>query len=227
MDCDAAPGNDKVAGMARLTLTFDNGPTPGVTEQVLAALAARGLPATFFVVGDRLKQPGARELAAQAKAAGHWIGNHTMSHSTPLGRRAEPDHPQAEIAAVDALLGELAEPQRLFRPNAGGGVLGPHVLSRAAVDHLTAHRHTVVLWNCVPRDWEDPAGWAARALAEIERRDWTLLVLHDLPTGAMDRLPGFLDEARRRGVEIVQDFPADCVPIRRGEIAGALHGLMS
>ena len=44
--------------MPRLTLTFDNGPTPGVTEQVLATLAERGLRATFFVVGEKLKQPG-------------------------------------------------------------------------------------------------------------------------------------------------------------------------
>ena len=213
--------------MARLTLTFDNGPTPGVTERVLATLAERALPATFFAVGDKLKVPGALALAAQAKAAGHWIGNHTMTHTTPLGRRTEPDHPQREIAAADALLGELAEPERLFRPNAGGGVLGPHVLSRAAVEHFRRHRHTVVLWNCVPRDWEEPDGWAARALADIGRQDWTLLVLHDLPTGAMDRLPGFLDEVRARGVNVVQDFPADCVPIRRGEITGALDGLVT
>ena len=212
--------------MARLTLTFDNGPTPGVTERVLETLGERALPAAFFVVGDRLKQPGGMALAARAKAEGHWIGNHTMSHSTPLGRRTEPDHAQREIAAVDELLGELAEPERLFRPNAGGGVLGPHVLSRAAVRHLTARRQTVVLWNCVPRDWEDPEGWAERALAELRRRDWTLLVLHDLPTGAMDRLPAFLDRALAEGVEVVQDFPADCVPIRRGEPTAALAALL-
>ena len=46
----------------RISLTFDNGPTPGLTERVLSVLAERGLPATFFVVGDR-------------------VGHHTMTHS--------------------------------------------------------------------------------------------------------------------------------------------------
>jgi hypothetical protein len=43
-----------------------------------------------------------------------------------------------------------------------------------------------------------------------------VLVLHDLPTGAMDHLPAFLDEAMARGTEIVAGYPDGCVPLRRG-----------
>jgi peptidoglycan-N-acetylglucosamine deacetylase len=46
----------------RLTLTFDNGPTPGVTERVLDILAHYRLPATFFVIGRRLRDPAAAAL---------------------------------------------------------------------------------------------------------------------------------------------------------------------
>ena len=72
----------------------------------------------------------------------------------------------------------------------------------------------MVLWNSVPRDWEDPDGWPARALADIERLDWTLVVLHDVPTGAMRALPRFLDALAERQVTVVSELPPACVPIR-------------
>jgi hypothetical protein len=75
---------------------------------------------------------------------------------------------------------------------------------------------TCVLWNAVPRDWEDPQGWVETALAQCLERPWTLLVLHDLPTGAMARLQSFVTAARELGLAFRQDFPPDCVPIRRG-----------
>ena len=69
----------------RVTLTFDNGPTPGVTDQVLDVLADRAAPAYFFVVGSRLRQPGGRDLVRRAVAEGHRIGHHTTTHTVLLG----------------------------------------------------------------------------------------------------------------------------------------------
>jgi len=76
---------------------------------------------------------------------------------------------------------------------------------------------TCVLWNAVPRDWEDPRGWAETALAQCLLQPWTLPVLHDLPTGAMGRLKIFIDRLRDHGAVFRQDFAPDCVPLRRGE----------
>src|SRR5947209_7218582 len=73
-----------------VTLTFDNGPAPGTTERVLDVLGERDLKATFFVVGSMLHRPGARELADRAVAEGHWVGNHSMTHATPLGHEPDP-----------------------------------------------------------------------------------------------------------------------------------------
>ena len=81
---------------------------------------------------------------------------------------------------------------------------------------------TCVLWNAVPRDWEDPRGWAETALAQCLGQDWTLLVLHDLPTGAMGRLKIFIDRMRDHGAVFRQDFPKECVPLLRGEPVGEL-----
>ena len=69
--------------MKRLTLSFDNGPFESGTALVLDALAARSIKASFFLVGKQLAAPGARALAERAKAEGHWIGNHTLSHDVP------------------------------------------------------------------------------------------------------------------------------------------------
>ncbi len=77
----------------------------------------------------------------------------------------------------------------------------------------------------MPRDWEDPDAWIARALADVRANDWTVIVLHDLPTGAMERLPAFLDQLDAAGAQIVQDFPDDCVPIRGGDVVGDLSRL--
>jgi peptidoglycan/xylan/chitin deacetylase (PgdA/CDA1 family) len=201
--------------MPRLTLTFDNGPHPETTDRVLRVLDERGLRATFFVVGDELARPGGRAVAERARAAGHWIGNHSMTHRVPLGLGTDSQVEQ-EIGAAQELLGDLGHPDRLFRPFGGGGELGPHLLSRAAVTYLRDHRYTLVLWNSVPRDWEDPDGWVDRALEDMAKREQTALVLHDLPTGAMEHLARFVDQALAFGTEIVQELPTGCVPIHNG-----------
>jgi peptidoglycan-N-acetylglucosamine deacetylase len=139
-----------------------------------------------------------------------------MTHRVPLGRIADAAVVRNEIVDAQALIGELAHPDRLFRPFGGGGELGPHLLNEAALAVLGEEKMTCVLWNAVPRDWEDPEGWVDTALAQCLERPWSLLVLHDLPTGAMDRLPEFIARCRTQGAEFRQDFPPDCVTIRRG-----------
>lgn len=199
-----------------VTLSFDNGPEPEVTPVVLDVLAATRIRASFFVLGHKLAMPGRRALAERALVEGHWIGNHTYSHSTPLGLSTAPDSAEAEIGRTEALIGDLAHPDRLFRPFGGGGRLGPHLLSPSVRDHLQAGGYTCVLWNAIPRDWAEPDAWVETALAQCKAQPLTLIVLHDLPTGAMAHLPRFLDEVRAAGGRFRQDFPPDCLPIRRG-----------
>ena len=206
----------------KVTLTFDNGPWPGVTENVLDVLAARDVRATFFVVGRELRK--ARPLAERAVGEGHWIGNHTMTHSVPLGDGADPVD---EIDATQTLIGDLSHPSRWFRPFGRGGVLDDRLLSPSSVELLQRNGYSCVLWNSVPRDWEDPDAWIARCLADVDANDWTVVVLHDLPTGAMDRLPRLFDALDARGAEIVQEFPDTVVPIRNGQRIGDLQGLVS
>jgi peptidoglycan/xylan/chitin deacetylase (PgdA/CDA1 family) len=207
----------------RVTLTFDNGPEPDATPLVLEALRRRGLAATFFVLGGKLADPARFALAERAHAEGHWIGNHTYTHARPLGECVgAPGHAEAEIARTQRALGPLAHPDRLFRPFGGGGRLGPHLLSPEARDHLLANRYTCVLWNAVPEDWRDADGWSERAFRQCLAVPHAVLVLHDLPGGAMRRLDRFLGRLSDAGARFAQDIPDDCIPMRRGVAAGSL-----
>jgi peptidoglycan/xylan/chitin deacetylase (PgdA/CDA1 family) len=205
-----------------LTLSFDNGPEPDVTPAVLEALARHDIRTTFFVIGEKLQRPGGHALSERCAAAGHWIGNHTWTHSIPLGERSEPDMAEQEIGRTQAAIGTLAHPQKFFRPFGGGGNLDRRLLNRDIVAFLRAGGYSCVLWNSIPRDWADPDGWVDRALAHCAQQTHTLMVLHDLPTGAMRHLPRFLACVAQAGGRFRQDFPPSCVPIRAGELVGAI-----
>jgi peptidoglycan/xylan/chitin deacetylase (PgdA/CDA1 family) len=202
--------------MTTITLTFDNGPDPDVTPHVLKTLKRAQVLATFFVLGHKLRDR--RALAEQAHDEGHWIGNHTYNHLVPLGLSAERHVAASEIARTQDLMGDLVHERHLFRPFGGGGNLDQRLLNREALDFLIDGRYTCVLWNAIPEDWAHPTTWVDRALELCFAQDETLLVLHDLPTGAMQLLERFIETARDRGAVFRQEFPSECVPLVRGEL---------
>jgi peptidoglycan/xylan/chitin deacetylase (PgdA/CDA1 family) len=83
--------------MRRISLTFDNGPQPGVTDLVLDTPAAFDVPAAFFVIGGKLDHDEAWGCARRAAREGHRVGNHTYCHREPLGL-LDPEASRAEIA---------------------------------------------------------------------------------------------------------------------------------
>ncbi|MFL9912832.1 polysaccharide deacetylase family protein [Paraburkholderia fungorum] len=205
--------------MKKITLTFDNGPTPGVTEAILAILAERGIKTTFFVLGNRISDPVGAALLDKIAAHGHWVGNHSFTHSVAFGDSTEPGYAIGEISDTQALIDAGGISGRLFRPFGNFGLLGPHLLSEEALAYLMEHRFTCIAWNSVPHDWNDPAHWVERCLADVEKQDWTVVVLHDIENAAVTRLPELLDALEEQGVEIVQSFPEEVVLIREGEPA--------
>ena len=207
-----------------LTLSFDNGPTADVTPLVLDVLERRGVQSTFFVIGERLAQN--RALAERAHAEGHWIGNHTWSHALPFGLM-EADVAKREFDQTQQAIGSLAHPHRLFRPYGQGGNLDHRLLSRPVIEHLVAQQATIVLWSALPRDWQDPDGWVERALDQVAARPWSLMVLHDLPTGAMRHLDRFLGLVAQRGGRVRQDFPPDCMPMIEGRLELPMEGYLA
>ncbi len=205
--------------MFDLTLTFDNGPEPEATPGVLDVLARRGIKTTFFVIGDKLNRPEGRKLAERAHAEGHWIGNHSWTHSVPLGQRKEADIAEFEIGRTQAAMAGLIHPHRYLpavrrrrqsRPApdvaAGGRLSGARPLYMRVVEFDPA------------RLGRSRRLGRARAFRNARSQPWTLMVLHDLPTGAMRHLDAFLDKVGEAGGRIRQDFPPDCMPIVDGAV---------
>jgi hypothetical protein len=113
-------------------------------------------------------------------------------------------------------IGDLAHPDKLFRPFGGAGRLDG-ALNSVAAEHLQRHDFTCVLWNSVPGDFRDAVGWPETALDQMSRIDWPLVVLHDIHGDAMTRLDGFIATLKDRGYVIRQELPDSTVAILRGK----------
>lgn len=204
--------------MKTVTLTFDNGPTPGITERVLAILRKHGLKATFMVIGNNLTHATGQNLLAEIAADGHWIGNHSLTHSVAFGDKLEPGYADYEISRTQELIGSHARPEKYFRPFGNDGLLGPHLLSEEALNHLKDHAYTCVLWNSIPRDWNDPQGWVQRGLDQVKEQDWSVVVLHDIEGACVDRLDEFITQLKDMKVHFEQAMPESVMPIQRGRV---------
>jgi peptidoglycan/xylan/chitin deacetylase (PgdA/CDA1 family) len=207
-----------------LTLTFDNGPM-AATPLVLDLLQQYEIKATFFVCGKQLVRPALREYAVRAHAEGHWIGNHTFSHGPSFGSLGEPASALQEIDETQRLIGDMAHPDKWFRPYANSGNLDARVLNQVALEHLQAERYSMVLWNSLPRDWET-AGWVEVALEHCDERPWSVMVLHDNFDRCLPGLERFLPAVLEKGGRFRQDFPPACVPIRNGAIITPIDHLL-
>jgi peptidoglycan/xylan/chitin deacetylase (PgdA/CDA1 family) len=198
-----------------IALTFDNGPTPGVTEGVLDVLEAHDVKATFFAVGRKLCTPEGRSLGQRIVAAGHGMGGHTFTHSQQYGSLADSvladDLARTSAAVVDAGGDGL-----LFRPYGAGGVIDDKLMTSFGAIALCDRGYTCVLWNVLPGDWRDAAGWVEPALESISEQHSPVVVLHDVHNAALARLGEFLTRAAELQRAWTQEFPDACVPIRAG-----------
>ena len=98
-----------------LALTFDDGPGPTLTPQLLSRLAASGVKASFFPLGARAE--AAPEVLDQARREGHEVGSHSMRHLNAW--RSNPLRSVRDMLDGFALLERWISPSRLFRPPHG------------------------------------------------------------------------------------------------------------
>jgi peptidoglycan/xylan/chitin deacetylase (PgdA/CDA1 family) len=125
-------------------LTYDDGPNDPYTQELLDVLARHHVRATFFLIGRFVRQRP--EIARAIHAAGHLVGNHTMTHPVLLFQ--SPKRVREELAGCNAAIEDaLGEAVRYFRPP--HGARRPDVLRAARDLGLTP-----VLWNAMGYDWK-------------------------------------------------------------------------
>lgn len=175
-----------VAGQPTVYLTFDDGPVPGVTPQVLDILDRHNAKATFFMVGDNVRR--FPELLNEVRRRGHAVGNHTMHHMQSLHNSRETF--LHDIDEADALLNS-----QLFRP--------PHGLMKPS--HIRAVRASkrLIMYDIVTRDYAcniDADGVVDNVLRHVQ--NGSIIVMHDSRKAARNMLPALprvIDALRARG----------------------------
>ena len=191
---------------------------------MLELLAQHDVPATFFAIGSKLATPSGQALGRQIVGAGHRLGGHTWTHSIQFGVAAD-DVVANELATTRAAVEVAGGDGALFRPYGAGGVIDDRLMSSFGATSLCSSGYTCVLWNVVPGDWRDQAGWVDQALNDIERLGHSVVVLHDLPDAALPRLDEFLTRVAQLDPTWSQEFPDECTPIRNGSATSAFDTL--
>jgi len=210
---DSLPLADK-----EVVLTFDDGPLPPYSNQILDILAAQCVKVTYFLVGQMAHSFPA--TVRRMYEAGHTIGTHSEDHPTRFDRisiekaRVEIDR---GIADVGAALGDPKELAPFFRI--------PGLGRTSAVEHELAARSLVVFSSdTVADDWHRhirPGDIIARAMSRLEKRGKGILLLHDIHPATVAALPGLLKQLKDKGFHVVHVVPGE--QAGRVEMAGD-HG---
>jgi polysaccharide deacetylase family sporulation protein PdaB len=152
-----------------VALTFDDGPNPPYTGEILDILKEYKVPATFFIIGKNAeKHP---ELVRRIFAEGHEIGNHTYNHIDLL--KANQQTIIEEIDRTNNVIRTITgQAPRVVRP--------PHGFRDSVVMEVMAERKLkVVEWSVASRDWTNPGAdvIASRTLGKV--KSGSVILLHD------------------------------------------------
>ena len=153
----------------QIALTFDDGPHPSLTPQILQILAKYNVSATFFMVGQNvINYP---QAAREVINAGHEVGNHTFTHPhiATLGDASIME----EIGRCEDALEELCE----YRPHL---LRTPEGAMSASLERcLAGEDYILVLWSLDTRDWDNKstAGIVQAVLDNVKSGD--IILMHD------------------------------------------------
>ncbi|MGA9331867.1 MAG: polysaccharide deacetylase family protein [Bradyrhizobium sp.] len=188
-----------------VVLTFDDGPLPRNSNQILDILAAECVKATFFTIGNmaRAYPEGVRKLLA----AGHSIGTHSQTHPLTMNRmpieRAKQEIDDG-IASAKAALGDNSEALAPF-------FRIPGLLRADKVEEYLAEQG-IQIWSAdfLADDWRHISSQRVYdlAISRLEAKGKGILLLHDIQARTVAALPRILETLKARGYRIVHVVPA-------------------
>lgn len=179
-----------------IAFTFDDGPHPHYTDEILSILEKENVRATFFEIGVNIAEYP--EITRRVAAAGHEIGNHSYTH--PIGRATDPSIWEEEIRKTDVLLAELGiEKPTLFRPPQGKCPTG-------LTELLASTNKIAILWNIDTRDWEHRSTDEIIKEVEGNLRGGDIVLFHDFVSAESTTIPAIkklIPALKQRGYQFV------------------------
>lgn len=178
-------------GERKIALTFDDGPHPVHTPQILDALAERGIKATFFVIGaNAAAHP---DLVKRAVDEGHEIGNHTWSHRQ-LTRYVTTNQTRRELRSTHDVVMDITG-----RPPVG--VRPPYGVVTPSCKDWAGHEfgYPTVMWSVDSKDWEqpDPERVIDRVMAGAHAG--SVVLMHDVHPQTVEAAPVIFDRLLEEG----------------------------
>jgi peptidoglycan/xylan/chitin deacetylase (PgdA/CDA1 family) len=182
------PSYRSLDGVREVALTFDDGPRVSTTTPILDTLAASGIKATFFVIGKNAEKDAGKRLIERMLTEGHTVGNHTWTH--PHMKRCSESQLRDELGKTQELLESLGVTTKYWRsPRGARNARIRRVARELGLDHVG--------WDVDPKDWSPKnrsLAWVTKALADMEDREDSCLVLHDIRPTTAKHLPALLEE---------------------------------
>lgn len=187
---DPAPSDPVPPDIKRAALTFDDGPHPVYTEQLLDGLKERGVKATFFVTGEHAELHP--DIIKRMHEEGHLIGNHTYSH-IQLTTSNRDKFKNELIKTNEILFGITGDEVQYVRPPYGSW-------DKKLETDLNMFP---VLWNIDPLDWRTAnANRVAKAVIN-KVSDSDIILMHDYYDTSVEAALMIIDELTKQGYEFV------------------------
>jgi peptidoglycan-N-acetylglucosamine deacetylase len=190
----------KLLEKGEVVITFDDGPHPEFTPQILEALAEQCTKATFFEVGQMIKN--FPDLAKQVQAAGHTVGTHTWSHRNMASVSLDKAKGQIEstINLANTTLPEGVAPFFRF----------PYLSDPKRVRDYLASRHIAVMGIDVDSfDWRDRKTEKIfkNVFGTLDKTGGGIMLFHDIHPQTAKIIPTVLAELKARGYKVVHLVP--------------------
>ncbi|MFZ2155570.1 MAG: polysaccharide deacetylase family protein [Bradyrhizobium sp.] len=187
-----------------VVLTFDDGPLPRHSNQILQILASQCVKATFFLVGRQAQSNP--EGVRKVRDAGHTVATHSQNHPTNMHRlpieRARQEIDEG-IASVSAALGDGSAPAPFFR--------FPGLARADGTEEYAAYKGAQIWSADFPADdWRHVSSSRVYELAmqRLQAKGKGILLLHDIQARTVAALPKILHELKARGYRVVHVVPA-------------------
>lgn len=179
-----------------IAITFDDGPHGVNTPRLLDMLKQRNVKATFYVVGNMIKNSYGPDVLRRIIAEGHEIGNHTVTHAT-LSRLSDSGLRKELQDAEDMIFKITGVKPRTMRPPGGA------IKNDQKKLMLREFGYPTIMWSVDPEDWKRPGASVVTSRLVNGARPGGILLVHDLHAPTVDAMPSTLDQLLAQGYRFV------------------------